>query len=154
MARSREFQEMADTTYLKRIVEPFVRRALAEEFGMHFGSRVLTLTTGGTHEFDAVSEDYQVIAAIKSASGKTRSKSIPSGKIKNAEAELYYLTLVTAPKRILILTTPEFYRIMSRRLAGRMAPGLTLKLIPLPQEIQDQVEQIQRTASEEVSRRA
>ena len=48
---------MVDTTVLKRVVEPFVRRVLAKEFGVRFESRIVALSTGGTHEFDAVSDD-------------------------------------------------------------------------------------------------
>ena len=143
---------MADTTYLKRVVEPFVREALAKEYGQRFVSRVLRLSSGGTHEFDAVSNDGRIVASIKSASGNTARGRIPSGKIKDSIAELYFLCLVSAPMRVLVLTSPEFYKILSRKLVGRLADGLSLRLVSLPQEIQDQVERIQRVASEEVSR--
>ena len=142
---------MADTTVLKRVVEPFVRHVLAEEFGMEFESQVVTLSTGGTHEFDAVSSDGKVFASIKSASGKTSGGNNPSGKIRDVEAELYYLALAEAPTRILVLTNPEFFEIMSRRLTGRLAPGISMRLVELPSNIVSQVEQVQRAASSEVS---
>jgi hypothetical protein len=132
-------------------VESFVRKALDREFGVHFEPRVLTLTTGGTHEFDAVSKDQKIVATIKSASGRTVSGRIPSGKIRAAEAELYYLTLVTAVHRLLVLTTPEFYEIMQKRLTKRLAPGISLKLVRLPGKIRTEVERVQRNASNEVS---
>ncbi len=69
---------MADTSYLKMVVEDYVRETLAKEFAIDFRSRVLTLQTGGHHEFDAVSEDGQIVAAIKSArSGSQRSQKYP-----------------------------------------------------------------------------
>lgn len=141
---------MADTTYLKHAVETFVRGRLAEEYGSPFASRVLTLVTGGTHEFDAVSDDGRVVAAIKSASGRTSGSRVPSGKIKDAEAELYYLSLVSAPVRLLVLTNSEFHGILTRRLSGRLAPGISLKLIPLPVQIQQEVTRVQTSASREV----
>lgn len=61
---------MADTVYLKRGVEQYVRGTLCEEYGVKFSSKILTLVTGGTHEFDAVSEDGTVVAAIKAAGGR------------------------------------------------------------------------------------
>jgi len=143
---------MANTTYLKTTVEPFVRSALRAEFGVEFRSRVVTLLTGGSHEFDAVSDDGQVVAAIKSASGKTSGGKNPSGKIKDAEAELYYLTLVNARTRILVLTNQEFYGILQARLRGRLAAGLSLKLVGLPPEMTEEVRRIQREASAEVSK--
>jgi hypothetical protein len=142
---------MADTTYLKRVVECFVRDALTREFGTRFESRFLPLSTGGTHEFDAVSEDGRIVASIKSASGKTAGGKNPSGKIKDSIAELYFLSLATAPIRMLVLTSPEFHAIMSGVLAGRLAAGLSLKLVPLPQDIQERVEHVQKAASQEVS---
>ena len=142
---------MADTTYLRQVVERTVRDALAKEFGARFEARALALTTGGTHEFDAVSEDGVVVASIKSASGKTAGGKNPSGKIKDSIAELYFLSLATAPIRVLVLTSPDFYAIMSGVLLGRLAPGLSLKLVPLPRHIQEQVEHVQKVASEEVS---
>jgi len=142
---------MADTTFLKKVVEPYVRKILAKEYAISFESKVLTLHSGGTHEFDAVSADLRIIGAIKTAGGKTATGRNPSGKIKDALAELYFLTLVSAPTRILILTSPAFYEIMNRFLRGRIAAGLDLKLIELPDDIQKEVKEIKRKASEEVS---
>ena len=60
---------MADTRYLKSIVEDHVRTWLAEEFGQPFKSLFLTLGgvqgTPRTHEFDAVSEDGTIICSIR-----------------------------------------------------------------------------------------
>lgn len=143
---------MADTTYIKRIVEPYVRVELGREFGINFSSQHLTLTTGGTHEFDAVSDNQKIVASIKSAGGKTARGKRPSGKISDSEAELYYLTLVQSDTKLMVFTTPEFYDIMVKRLDGRLASGISLKLIELPVEMQKQIVQIQTNASTEVSR--
>ena len=145
---------MADTTLLKKVVEPYVRTALAKAFGVPFDSKVITLTTGGTHEFDAVSGDGSIVAGIKSLSGKTARGRVPDGKIKNALAELYFLVLASATTRLLVLTDPEFYEIMTAKLAGRLAPGITIKLIELPPDIQARVREVQKRASDEVSPRA
>lgn len=143
---------MVGTTYIKRMVEPFVRVELGREFGINFSSQELTLNTGGTHEFDAVSDDHKIVVSIKSAGGKTARGKRPAGKISDSEAELYYLTLVQSETRLLVFTAPEFYNIMAKRLEGRLAPGIALKLIELPEEMQTQIAQIQARASAEVSR--
>lgn len=142
---------MADTRFLKHAVEPYVRKKLSEEFGSPFISRQVQLITGGSHEFDAVSEDGQIIAAIKTAGGKTATGKNPSGKINAALAELYFLSLVSAKRRLLILTTPPFYEILNNKLKGSLAPGLELKLILLPPKLQRRVSEIQTMASDEVS---
>ena len=143
---------MADTTYLKKVVEPYVRDQLNKEFNVPFESKVLNLTTGGKHEFDAVSDDKNIVAAIKSAGGMTITNKKPSGKIKDSLSELYFLTLVQASKKMLILTSEEFHGILSNFLKGRLALGLELKLMQLPMEIQHQVEKIRQKASSEVSK--
>ena len=142
---------MADTTFLKTVVEPHVRSVLQQEFGVSFEAQEVALSTGATQEFNAVSGDRSIVAAIKSASGRTAGGKIPSGKIKTAEAELYYLSLAQARTRLLVLTNPEFYEIMSKRLEGRLAPGISLRLVELPQEMQAKVSALQKVASKEVS---
>lgn len=142
---------MADTSYLRREVEDYVRRKLSEEFGVSFEPRIVKLSTGGTHEFDAVSENCRIVAAIKASGGRTATGRVPSGKIKSAEAELYYLSLAPVEKRLLVFTSREFYEIMIKRLEGRLAPGIELKLIRLSPELEQEVARIQAAASREVS---
>lgn len=142
---------MANTSYLRRNVENYVRQELSGEFRVAFKARKVLLSTGGTHEFDAVSEDFQIVAAIKASGGRTATGRIPSGKIKSAEAELYCLSLAPAEKRLLIFTSPEFYEIMSRRLKGRLASDIKLKLVRLPPYLEQEVARIQTAASREVS---
>jgi len=130
-----------------------VRAELEREFGVSFSPRVLKLMTGGTCEFDAVSEDGTFVVAIKAASGRTLGGRVPAGKIKSAIAELYFLSLTSAPRRILGLTDAEFYRILSTCLHQRLAPGLELKLVPLPPTIQARVQRVWQAAAREVSPR-
>lgn len=111
-------QGMADTSYLRSAVEGYVRDQLAAEFGQPFSARVLQLQPGGYHEFDAVSDDGSVVASVKSASGLTSGGNIPSGRIKDCLAELYYLSLVDAPIRRLVLTTPAFFAIFTSKTNG------------------------------------
>ena len=142
---------MADTSYLRYTVEPFVREVLSERYGRRFASQVLELGPGGTHEFDAVSDDRSVVAAVKTASGFTRTGRTPSGKIKDCVAELYYLSIVEADERILVLTSPEFFGIFTKTMSGRIAGGIDVQLIELPGDMQAEVDRIKATASAEVS---
>lgn len=142
---------MADTSYLRLVVEAYVRDRLAEEFGQPFVAAFLPLTPGGRHEFDAVSADRAVVTSVKSASGLTATGKVPSGKIKDCIAELYYLSLVEAPTRRLVLTTPAFFRIFSRATQGAVASGIEVACIPLPADMQQKVDQVVQAASREVS---
>jgi hypothetical protein len=142
---------MADTSYLTTIVEDYVRNRLAEEFGQSFGKRRLVLAPGGQHEFDAVSADGGVVASIKAASGLTSGGRMPSGKIKDSLAELYFLSLVDAPVRLLVLTTPAFFDIFVKRSEGAVPAGIQIRCIPLSADGQRQVNAIVQVASREVS---
>jgi hypothetical protein len=133
------------------VVESYVREQLTDEFGQPFSSRFLTLVPGGRHEFDAVSADGQVVVSIKSASGLTAGGRVPSGKIKDCLAELYYLSLVEAPIRRLVLTTPAFFQLFAKTSAGAVAAGLQVVCVPLPAAIQAEVDKVVEEASREVS---
>lgn len=142
---------MANTALMKSLVEPYVRKQLEEEHGQPFFQRFLPLPGAGQHEFDAVSEDGSIVTSIKSHSGKTSGGRRPGGKILSCYAELYYLAQIEAPTRFLILTNPDFFAIFERDSRGKLAPGLELKLIALPANIQEQVTEVTAAASQEMS---
>lgn len=147
---------MADTRVLKNQVEPYVRKQLEEKFGQPFAKQFLPVGqradgSQATHEFDAVSIDGRIVAGIKSSSGKTSGGRRPSGKIAAAYKELYFLSLVKAERRILVLTDPEFYRILESDCDGKLATGLELMLIPLPPELEKRVQAMREVASQEMS---
>jgi hypothetical protein len=133
------------------VVEGYVREQLTHEFEQPFASRFLTLVPGGRHEFDAVSADGRIVVSIKSASGLTAGGRVPSGKIKDCLAELYYLSLVEAPVRRLVLTTPAFFQLFARTTVGAVAAGLQVVCVPLPGTIQAEVDKVVEEASREVS---
>ena len=147
---------MADTRVLKHRVEPFVREELEAEYGQPFNQQFLPVGrradgSAAMHEFDAVSADRRIVAGIKSSSGKTSGGRRPSGKIASAYKELYFLSLVDADHRILVLTDPEFYRIMMSESDGKLAFGLELMLIELPPKLKEQVQAVHKAASQEMS---
>lgn len=142
---------MANTNYYKTDVEPFVRAKLERIYGVAFTSKTLTLTTGGTHEFDAVAVDGSIVASIKSLSAKTKSGNRPSAKYPNCVAEIYYLSLVQAPRRILVLTTPGWHTMFMKYIEGRLHPAVEIELLKLSPELQGEVDKIRDVASDEVS---
>jgi hypothetical protein len=141
---------MTDTTYLRSVVESHVREVLGSRHGVPFSSQVLRLRPGGRHEFDAVSADGRIVAGVKTASGRTAGGKIPTGKVKSCLAELYYLSLVDAPVRLLVLTTPAFYEIFTKITAGAVE-GIQIECIALPAGMQAEVDLVVQAASLEVS---
>lgn len=142
---------MADTSYLKNEVERFVRGELERRFSQSFTSRRLKLVTDGNHEFDAVSEDGKIVVSIKASSGLTSGGHLPSGKFNDNIAELYFLSLVEAEQRILVVTSPSFHQLLIRKLRDRVAPGLSIECISLPDEIQSDVDAVVLKASREMN---
>jgi hypothetical protein len=142
---------MADTRYYKTHVEPYVRAELQRLHGHAFHSKVLTLSTGGTHEFDAVSEDKSIVASIKSLSGKTKGGKNGAARYANCVAQIYFLSLVSAATKMLVLTTPVQHSMFIRYIEGRLVPGVSVELLVLPPDIQAEVDRIRDIASGEVS---
>lgn len=142
---------MANTSALRYRVEPWVREQLAQRFGQTFSSQVLELVPRGRHEFDAVSEDRSVVVSIKTNSGLTSGGNFPNGKVNAVTAELYYLSLVEAPTRILLLTNPEFHTILLGHLKGAIAAGVEIELMPLPPDLQGVVDKAIAAASAEMT---
>ena len=149
---------MADTTYIKRVVEPWVRgNWLQGRYGQTFQSQTMPLTgIGGTdpgqHEFDAVSKDGSIIAAIKGHSFKTAGGNLPSAKFASLYQELYFLTLVKAKERLLILTNQEMYDDFVKRSKGKVADGIELVYCELPETIRREVATVGKKASDEMGR--
>lgn len=148
---------MADTSALKTEVERFVRGRLADDFPGHtFSERAIQLRkkrdgTLAVHKFDAVSEDNSIIASIKAHSWKTRGGNIPSGKIDAIFHSLYFLSLVSAKTKLLILTDKRTYDGFVKGSDGKVVEGIEIRLYELPRELQRVVEEVQRKASQEMS---
>jgi hypothetical protein len=57
--------QLADTTKIKTVIEPYVHNWLSAQFPGHiFEEKPIRLTIGETYDSDAVAEDVSVVAAI------------------------------------------------------------------------------------------
>jgi len=141
---------MANTTYMKNQVEDWVRNWLDQQYpGSHFKKDTLKLTTGGNHEFDAVSQENSIIAGITGHSWKTKGGNLPSAKYDGLYRELYFLSLIRATKKLLVLTNEDMYRDFVNRSKGKVAQGIEISFCQLPVEMRQKVAQVQQKASEE-----
>jgi hypothetical protein len=145
---------MADTNFLSTEVEDVVRAELSRELGVEFTKKRLLLKSGGQFNFDAVSPDGRIVASIKSSRGTTRGGKPTTGAIKAAVADLYYLSLIDADRRILVVTDAGFYERLAHDLRQRIAPGLELKHVQLPPELDKKVHATLDRASDEMRSRA
>lgn len=141
---------MANTRYLTTVVEAWVRDQLGERYGQPFRKDKLALVTGREFEFDAVSADAAIVASIKTSSGTTSGGNFPSGKVNSCIADLWYLNLVDAPKKLLVLTNSQFYEIFMARMRGAIPEDIEIISLPLPPEMQLEVDRVVQTASAEM----
>ncbi len=148
---------MAKTIELKE-VERFIRKELAKDYSRHtFTEKKLPLRekrdgTYAVHNFDAVSEDKTIVASIKSHSWLTSGGNLPSGKIAQIYQSLYFLSLVYAKTKLLILTDREAHEGFLRVSDGKVAEDIEIKFYPLSPELQLSVKKVHQKASQEMSR--
>lgn len=145
---------MANTNDLKILVEPYIRNALSEEFETDFENSELSLalTSGGDHKFDAIAKDRSVIAGVKT-SRMLPSGSVGAGPIKSAYTELYFLSLIAADTRLLVLTDRGFFEHFRQLSEGRVAAGIEIRYMKLPDEIEKRVAEILEESSKEIGKR-
>ena len=145
---------MADTTIYKTKVEPFVRGWLSERFGVPFEPREIFLSGAQPpqrqHGFDAVSLHGKIVAGINASSGKTSRGKHPAGKIHKAYQEVYFLSLIEAERKLLVLTDPDFFEIFSSETRGHLATSVEIVLCPLPPELKAEVDKVRTKATSEV----
>jgi len=144
---------LANTELIKSEIHPYVRRWLKEQYGVEFGrSRLPLRGCEGVHCFDAVSSDGRIVAQIKVASGRTSGGKHPSGKRASAFEQLYFLSLANAEIKLLVLTDPEFFEIMTAKTAGIVPANIQLLRCPLPPELARIVSSVTNDASAEIDR--
>lgn len=149
---------MAKTTLLKTEVESFIRKELEKRYsGSTFTEKGLPLYkkrdgTHAIHKFDAVSNDNTIVGSIKSHSWKTSGGKYPAGKVGALFQALYFLSLVDAKTKLLILTDREAYEGFLKVSDGKLAEGIEIKLYPMSPKLQLRVKKVQQKASKEMSR--
>ncbi len=148
---------MADTRAYRDAEEWVRTRGLVQRFGMRFTRRKLVVgakedNTPVYHEFDAVSEDVEIVASVKASSGRTAGGKFPTGKVKGAYFDLYFLQLARASMKILVLTDPAFFEIFRRDSNGKLPTDVQVLHLPLPRVLQDEVDEARKAASLEMTR--
>ena len=76
------------------------------------------------------------------------------GTVKSAYAELYFLTLVKAKHKLLVLSDEGFCRYFTRLSKGRVARGLEIRHCPLPPSLVKRVGEVWESASKEIGKRS
>lgn len=98
---------MADTR-VQHEVEDWIRTEwMPSRYGESFQRDNVVLTTGGEHNFAAVSSDRRIVAKISTGTALTASGNFATGKLTKLRADMLLLTMADADKRLVICTEPE-----------------------------------------------
>jgi hypothetical protein len=144
---------MANVSIVQKEIEPFVRKWLSKQYGgKKFHSKKLTLSTGKMNEFDAVSEDDKVVAAILCNRVKTRGGSSNTGAHRKAECDFWRLANVVADgkvKRLMVFTDPILCEKMIKAIGHPEVLGVEFRVYKLPAKLEDRLQKSLQVASRE-----
>jgi hypothetical protein len=142
---------MADTTRIKKLIEPYVRAWSSSKFPGHkFEETSVRLLWGRDHKFDAVSEDRTIIAEILSNGARTRGGKENTGRVSKAEGDLLrFFGIDDQTTKLMVFTNAEFLDLIGRRTAGLGVEILKLLHCQLPLELESALESTRQAVSEE-----
>jgi len=143
---------MADTR-VQLEVEDYVRREwMLAQYGQPFSRERVRLSPGGVFDFDAVTADHSIVAAISTSGARTATGKNAVGKFLKVRSDIYFLLLAEASRRILVLTERDMHEKCQReKESGRIPECIEFALAEIPQELRERLQAARRKASNEVS---
>jgi hypothetical protein len=104
-------------------VEDWVRREwMPHKFGQQFSRERVRLSSGGVCDFDAVSADGRIVAAISTSGAVTAGGKHAVGKVLKIRSDMYFLLLAEADRRIVVLTEKDMHERCMKEAAGGRSP--------------------------------
>ena len=147
--------EVDDYIYkiIQKNAEIWIREHLNKQHRQSFSESNVELEWGGKFKFDAVSQDGEIIGCISTSPALTAKGKQATGKIQKIKCDtLYLLHSKNVQKRILIFTEKSMKQHFEKdRDGGRFPKDIELTFVELPKNIQTEIEESRRKASEEVS---
>jgi len=143
---------MADTR-VQLQVEDWVRKEwMPQHYGMKFRRERVSLSSGGVFDFDAVSDDDSIVATISTSGATTASGKHAVGKLLKIRSDMFFLLLVKAQRRIVVLTEPDMYDLcLKEQQGGRVPSSIEFVLAAIPDHLAGKLKESRRSASQEVS---
>lgn len=146
---------MASTHVQKSCELWIVNHWLPEKYGCAFRSKRLLMQGRGKFEFDAVSEDSTIVGNVSTASAFTHRGSIASGKKSKLRADCLMLALVSATKKLMLLTEADMAEFaFNEQKDGRLPLEIEICHVELPEDLKAQLSEARDVASKEVRLRA
>jgi hypothetical protein len=144
---------MADSVS-HREAEIWIREhGLPEKIGGRFSKKRLELRSGGKFEFDAVSDDNNLVISIATNGGITSGGKKATPKLHKIRSDALFLLLVEVERRMIVLSDRLMFDLVQKEVdAGRFPVEVETLLIELPIEIEQALIFARKTAAEEVTR--
>lgn len=141
---------MANSHFIKTLVEPAMRLWLTKDFGMSFSERAMPIRWNGegagSFRFDAVSEDGTIIACLSAA------YNLKAGQKHKLMRDATFMWLVPGVKRRVMVvveqTIAEGLGVELR--CGRIPPETEIRLVDLPFDIRQRLGTFRVKAAKEV----
>ena len=142
---------MADTR-VQLEVEDWVRREwMPHKLGQQFSRERVRLSSGGVCDFDAVSSDRRIVAAISTSGAVTAGGKHAVGKLLKIRSDMFFLLLAEAERRIVVLTEKDMYeRCIKEVQGGRVPSSIEFVRAEIPLELEARLQISRGTASDEV----
>lgn len=118
---------------------------LTERQGVAFAKARLPLRSGGVHEFDAVAADGSIVAEVKTAG------TMNAGQLHSCTSALYFLSLVEAPRRVLIMTHRAAHDRFVTLMHGKIVPEVEVEYVVLPHDLAAEVARLRQIAADEIT---
>jgi len=142
---------MANTRVQLEAEDWVTREWLPKMFGQPFHRDRVSLRSGGVFDFDAVSPDRKVIAAISTSSASTSGGKLAVGKLQKIRSDMLFLLLANAERRLVVLTERDMYELcLKEREGGRVPEEIEFAHAELPACLKDKLSKAKELASEEV----
>lgn len=132
--------------------EQWIREVfLPKKFGQSFLQKSLTLQSKTLHEFDAVSDDNEIVAAICFSAGTTTTGKVAPDALKRVRSDaLWFLMLESTPAhRLMIFTDSSMVDLIKQeKKRDRFPRALEILRVKLPRALAAKLEESQRSTSE------
>ncbi|HWA92535.1 MAG TPA: hypothetical protein VG889_21065 [Rhizomicrobium sp.] len=144
---------MADTRVQLEVEDSVRDDWMRGRYGTEFHRKRVRLNAGGVFDFDAVSADLSIVAAISTSGGKTRAGKLAVGKLMKLRSDMLFLTMIEKPcKKLLVLTDRSMLTVCEKeREGGRVPVGIEFVLAEIPVELERRLAKARQAASDEVT---
>jgi hypothetical protein len=123
----------------------------AKTFGQQFFRERVPLSSGGVCDFDAVSGDRKIVAAISTSGAVTASGKQGVGKMLKVRSDMYFLLLAAAERRLVVLTEKDMlYRCRKEAEGGRVPSSIEFVHAEIPSDLEVKLRTSRVKASNEV----